>query len=72
MQLTTTKSTLRRSRPVRRQPHPRHVVSAHQARDRRASGPQDEALYRCDCGCAFKAEVTTSVGCPHCGTAQAW
>ena len=23
-------------------------------------------------GYAFKAEVSTSVGCPHCGTSQAW
>ena len=31
-----------------------------------------QALYRCQCGYAFKAEVATSVGCPHCGTGQAW
>jgi predicted Zn-ribbon and HTH transcriptional regulator len=24
------------------------------------------------CGFAFKAKVTTSVDCPHCGTEQAW
>jgi len=24
------------------------------------------------CGYAFKAAVTTSVDCPHCGTQQAW
>lgn len=72
MPLTSPQPTLRRARPQRRQTHPRHVVSAAQARDRRASGAQDLALYRCDCGCAFKAEVSTSVGCPSCGTAQAW
>ncbi|MDP9386222.1 MAG: hypothetical protein M3P50_13545 [Actinomycetota bacterium] len=47
-------------------------MSAAQARARRSGGPQDRALYRCGCGFAFKAEVSTSVGCPHCGTAQAW
>jgi hypothetical protein len=41
--------------------------------ERRHTGPsEDRALYTCECGCAFKALVTTSVGCPHCGTAQAW
>jgi hypothetical protein len=39
---------------------------------RRGGGPQDRALYSCDCGYAFKASVSTSVGCPHCGTRQAW
>jgi hypothetical protein len=39
---------------------------------RRAGGPEDRALYSCMCGFAFKAAVTTSVGCPHCGTEQAW
>jgi hypothetical protein len=39
---------------------------------RRAGGPEDRALYACMCGFAFKAAVTTSVGCPHCGTEQAW
>jgi hypothetical protein len=39
---------------------------------RRAGGPQDRALYTCSCGHAFKAAVSTSVGCPSCGTPQAW
>jgi DNA-directed RNA polymerase subunit RPC12/RpoP len=39
---------------------------------RRGGGPEDQALYSCMCGFAFTAEVTTSVGCPHCGTQQAW
>ena len=39
---------------------------------KRGGGPEDIALYSCFCGFAFKAEVTTSVGCPHCGTEQAW
>ncbi len=39
---------------------------------RRAGGPQDHALYECACGACFKAPVSTSVGCPHCGCDQAW
>jgi hypothetical protein len=34
--------------------------------------PQDSALYTCQCGFVFEAQVSTSVGCPHCGGAQAW
>jgi hypothetical protein len=41
-------------------------------RDRRSGGPEDRALYSCGCGYAFKARVTTSVGCPQCGQTQAW
>ena len=41
-------------------------------RARRAGGPQDRALYNCACGFVFTAAVSTSVGCPHCGTGQAW
>jgi hypothetical protein len=39
---------------------------------KRAGGPQDRAFYHCGCGMAFTATVTTTVGCPHCGTEQAW
>ena len=42
------------------------------ARAKRSGGPEDRALYTCHCGHAFKAEVSTSVGCPQCGTGQAW
>jgi hypothetical protein len=43
------------------------------ARERRHGGPsQDRALYTCECGYAFEALVTTSVGCPHCARTQAW
>ena len=42
------------------------------ARAKRSGGPEDRALYSCGCGYAFKAEVSTSVGCPQCGTNQAW
>lgn len=41
-------------------------------RERQADRPEDLALYHCHCGFAFHAAVSTSVGCPHCGTAQAW
>jgi hypothetical protein len=34
--------------------------------------PEDTALYRCGCGNAFTAAVTTLVACPTCGQAQAW
>jgi hypothetical protein len=52
-------------RPVRPAP-------AAQDRAKRSGGPADTALYSCSCGFAFQAAVTTSVGCPHCGTSQAW
>jgi hypothetical protein len=41
-------------------------------RRREAGGMQDEASYTCQCGFVFSAPVSTSVGCPHCGGAQAW
>ena len=41
-------------------------------RARRGLPTQDRALYSCGCGHAFKASVSTSVGCPRCGTRQAW
>lgn len=41
-------------------------------RNKRANVSQDAALYTCSCGYVFTAAVTTSVGCPHCGTSQAW
>jgi hypothetical protein len=42
------------------------------ARERDSGGPEDRALYRCQCGFVFEASVSTDVGCPHCGDAQAW
>jgi hypothetical protein len=41
-------------------------------RQREAGVSQDEAVYTCQCGFVFQAPVSTSVGCPHCGDAQAW
>ena len=77
MQLTTHLPKRRSTRPTRRKPAPRspEAVSPEVAetRDaRRGGGPEDQALYSCICGYAFKAKVSTSVDCPHCGTAQAW
>lgn len=48
------------------------TVSPGRERYKRANQSQDAALYNCHCGYIFKAAVTTSVGCPHCGTNQAW
>jgi hypothetical protein len=41
-------------------------------RARSSGGPEDKALYSCECGCAFQAPVSASVRCPHCGGHQAW
>ncbi len=66
MQLTAPRIDLPTPQPAS------HSVEQTQARAKRSGGPEDHALYSCHCGYAFKAEVTTSVGCPHCGTSQAW
>jgi hypothetical protein len=72
MQLTATIPTrLRRDRHDGRS-RSRTAVLQMLARAKRSGGPEDQALYSCGCGYAFKAEVSTSVGCPHCGTHQAW
>jgi hypothetical protein len=41
-------------------------------RHRESVASEDTAHYACSCGFQFQAPVTTSVACPHCGTAQAW
>jgi hypothetical protein len=69
MQLTAPLRT--RVRRDRIEP-PRSTVLQTLARAKRSGGPEDRALYSCSCGYAFKAEVSTDVGCPHCGTSQAW
>ena len=72
MQLTASLPTrLRRHRHDGR-PRGRSAVLQTLARAKRSGGPEDRALYSCHCGYAFKAEVSTSVGCPHCGSSQAW
>ena len=47
-----------------------HLADEHRLRD--SGGPDDRALYRCGCGTAFRADVSASVSCPHCGGDQAW
>ena len=73
MQLTAALPSLRRrDRGASRSGRARHAVLQTLARAKRSGGPEDTALYSCSCGYAFKAPVSTSVGCPHCGTSQAW
>jgi hypothetical protein len=63
----------RRRRVVRRAavatPPPKPTPTRDQAR---VGPPQDRATYNCSCGYIFQADVTTSVGCPHCGCELAW
>jgi hypothetical protein len=61
--------TLQRRRPSRRA---ESRLATQRERNKRANVSEDAATYSCGCGYVFKAPVTTSVGCPHCGTAQAW
>jgi predicted Zn-ribbon and HTH transcriptional regulator len=65
-------SRLRRHRRHSHANRSRTAVLQTLARAKRSGGPEDHALYSCRCGYAFKAEVSTSVGCPHCGSSQAW
>jgi hypothetical protein len=51
---------------------PAHGATAMARRRREAGAPQDKAVYSCHCGFVFEAQVSTSVGCPHCGGTQAW
>ena len=52
---------------------PQAQIGGAAPRERRHGGPsEDRALYTCECGYAFEALVTTSVGCPHCARTQAW
>ena len=51
---------------------PLDAARAPEALVREAGGPQDRARYACGCGYVFRAAVTTSVACPHCGTDQSW
>ena len=71
---------LRESRHARRhrRGHSRAVEPASEPCDpdarrvREAGGPLDRASYTCSCGYVFRASVSTSVSCPHCGAEQAW
>jgi len=64
--------TLTKRRPRRRRPGRKTAIAPARERNKRANLTQDAALYSCGCGYVFTAPVTTSVGCPHCGCAQAW
>ena len=70
--LPLTRRAERRRRPAAAPARQRSAESSAQARAQRAGGSQDRALYSCQCGYAFTAAVTTSVGCPQCGSHQAW
>jgi hypothetical protein len=82
MQITAPKTLRRRRertrpapaprRAVVEPPRPRPALSVSQVRARRGGGPEDRALYSCECGFAWTGEVSASPSCPHCGTPQAW
>ena len=82
MQLTKPKSFRRHPERLRQPPRraaeqrpaaeARPTLSVSQVRARRGSGPEDRALYSCECGFAWTGEVTASPSCPHCGQPQAW
>jgi hypothetical protein len=76
MHLARTKTLNRRTTATRRPAlltrRARHAAAGARERNQRANVSQDAATYSCACGYVFKAAVTTSVGCPHCGTDQAW
>jgi hypothetical protein len=64
----------RRPHVIERPAAPAPAPDEHSAerRHRACVACEDSALYSCSCGFQFTAPVTTSVACPHCGTAQAW
>ena len=72
MQLTSQLSLSRRRSRRGGKRRAQAGVSPGRERNQRANVSEDAALYSCSCGYVFKAAVTTSVGCPHCGSAQAW
>jgi hypothetical protein len=69
---TRLRTRARRPAPTTRRVHRPEAASLEVERHRLAGGPEDRALYKCGCGHAFRADVSTSVGCPRCGSAQAW
>jgi hypothetical protein len=76
MRVRPLRQTTRRNVPATRRAHltsvPKPQKLTAEKRARESGGPEDRAFYTCSCGYAFKAEVSTSVSCPHCGTGQAW
>jgi len=76
-----TKGPRRRERPQRGERPERRTAPEEapplpelfdERRLREAGGPDDRAMYSCGCGYVFRADVSTSVACPHCGATQAW
>jgi rubrerythrin len=72
MRLSRPNTRSKRASRSRRDSHDRPTAPSARERNQRANISQDAALYACSCGYIFKAPVTTSVGCPHCGADQAW
>jgi hypothetical protein len=68
----TLESLFRTGRPAAPKARTAPAAAPSTVSARRGGGPQDRALYACSCGFVFQASVSTSVGCPHCGTRQAW
>jgi cytochrome c5 len=54
------------------EPEPDHVAQSDEERAREAGGPEDMTVYTCSCGMVFRAPVSASVACPHCGDQQDW
>ena len=46
--------------------------TAPRSRQRHGGPSEDRAVYSCQCGFVFEEQVSTTVGCPHCGHTQAW
>jgi hypothetical protein len=78
---TRQRTARRTSGPLRRVEHAPEAAAAEAPvspelratrRARAAGGPEDRALYNCECGHLFQADVSASVGCPRCGGEQAW
>jgi hypothetical protein len=72
LSFTTTTSRRRAAARSARGRRPRAASLTSLARTKRSGGPEDRALYRCECGHAFQAAVSTTVACPGCGQTQAW
>jgi hypothetical protein len=76
MRVRPLRQVTRRNAPARTRGHltpvPAPPELKAEQRVRESGGPEDRAFYTCSCGYAFDADVSTSVTCPHCGTAQAW
>jgi hypothetical protein len=73
VRLNRGKTRAPRARRTGSEGHSRTSAAATEPVRQRHGGPsQDRALYTCNCGYVFEAQVSTSVGCPHCGGKQAW